>query len=156
MNTHFREDYMKKIKYLIILTSTQLISWIIFILLDYLLENLDGSLYGTMILASFIIPILISILYLVNENKICNITEITKLKFNIIVTITWIVETAIIGSYICNRVNYNKWIIIQHNSGIFSLNGIEYFIFSFGLAAIPIIINVVVKTVKFIYSKIIW
>ena len=145
---------MKKIKYLIILTSIQLISWIIFTLLDYLLESLHGSFYEIMIFASFIIPIIISILCLVNENKICNITEMTKLKFNIIATITWIIETTIIGSYICNRVDYNKWIIIQHNNGLLSLNGIEYFIFAFGLAAIPIIINVVVKTVKFIYRKI--
>lgn len=145
---------MKKIKYLIILTSIQLISWIIFTLIDYLLESLHGSFYEIMIFASFIIPIIISILCLVNENKICNITEMTKLKFNIIATITWIIETTIIGSYICNMVNNNKWIIIQHNNGLLSLNGIEYFIFAFGLAAIPIIINVVVKTVKFIYRKI--
>lgn len=145
---------MKKIKYLVIVISSQLISWIIFTLLDYLTEIFHGSLDEIIIFISIILPIVISIIYLINEKRICELIETTKLKSNIITSIIWIIETSIVGSYICNKVNYNKWIINQYTNELFDMNGFEYFIFAFGLAIIPIIINVVYQLVKFVRRKI--
>ena len=76
---------------------------------------------------SIILPIIVSLLYLIKEKNFYTKLQVSKIKFNIIVFITWIVETAIIGSFICDLVNYNKWIIKQHHYGIImSLHGTVY------------------------------
>ena len=133
---------MKYFKSIGIVTLIQIIVWIIFNLCDLLSEKIRIS--EICIWISIILPIIISLWYLIKEKK-----------FYIIIFITWILETAIIGSFICTLVNYNKWIIKQHHYGIImSLNGLEYFIFAFALAILPISIIFIVKTVKFIYIKI--
>ena len=144
---------MKYFKSIGIVTLIQIIVWIIFNLCDLLSEKIRIS--EICIWISIILPIIISLWYLIKEKNFYTKLQISKIKFYIIIFITWIVETAIIGSFICTLVNYNKWIIKQHHYGIImSLNGLEYYIFAFALAILPISIIFIVKTVKFIYIKI--
>lgn len=146
---------MKYFKGVFIITLVQLIVWTIFNLCDLFSEYvIDISM-----LISIILPVIVSILYLIKENSLYAKLQVPKIKFSIMVYICWILETVIIGSYICNLVNYNKWIIKQHNYTMgwgmsMSLNGIEYFVFAFALVILPIFIIIIVKTIKFLYMNI--
>ena len=138
---------MKNSKIIKILTKAQLLVWLIFIISDLvqeLIKNSDVYLWFP-ILFVFILPIL----YFRKEKELCNKLDVAKLKFFILSTIIWIIETAVIGSCLWFALLEGLWIEQNSIPGIW--NGIEYLVFPFIFAIIPICIIIIVKIIKFIF-----
>ncbi len=148
---------MKNLKCIGIISLIQLMSWMLFSLVDFATEKYSNGSYGIIIdIAIILLPITIAIIYLAKLEKLSSKLQISKLKFNIINAIVWIFETIIVGGYICYLVNYRKWIVYQNVNQFFDLNGLEYFIFAFMLLILPIIVVIITKIVKFIYTKLVY
>jgi len=143
---------MKYLKIILSVTLFQLISWLLFILVDFIEELTNKSIFSTICFCIlFVVIILFSLLYFKLEKSI----NISKIKLFIVSIIIWITETSIIGSNIWNLVNFNKWIILQDRSGIMNLNGLEYFIFIWILIIVPIFVILFVNILKKIYNKVV-
>ena len=140
---------MIKFEIVKIVSKIQLLSWVIFVISDCiqeLIKNSDVYLWFP-ILFVFIIPIL----YFKKENELCNKIDVSKFKFFILSTIIWIIETTIIGSCLWYAITEHLWIKQNSIPGIW--NGLEYLVFPFILAIIPIFIIIIGKIIKFLYLK---
>ena len=143
---------MKYLKIIISVTFFQLILWVLFIISDFIEEITNKSIFSVVcFFMVYLFLIISSILYFNLEKKI----NIPKLKLFFITNIIWVLESLIIGLNIWDLVNFNKWIILQDRSGIMNLNGLEYFIFIWALIMVPILVILIVKIFKKIYSKIV-
>ncbi len=136
-----------------ILTLVQLLVWAGFTGLDVLDET---WLHSTDLFAVyfFAAPILISLLYLRYRPRLH--TEQWKSWQNTLFCLgIWILETAAIGFPVGYLVNYNRWIVPQATGGWENfLNGIEYLMFPFFCAGIPLIIIVLWTLGEWIYRNI--
>ena len=144
--------FMKYLKIIISVTFFQLTSWLLFITVDFIEEITNKSIFSVICFCMVYLFLIISSTFYFNLEKKMNIA---KLKLFFLTNIIWILESLIIGLNIWNLVNFNKWIILQDRSGIMNLNGLEYFIFIWALIMVPILVILIVKILKKIYSKIV-
>jgi len=63
----------------------------------------------------------------------------------------WIIETAIVGSCLWYALTEHLWIKQNSIQGLW--NGIEYIVVPFFLAITPILIIIIIKTIKFLYVQ---
>lgn len=136
-------------------TLFQMISWLLLIIGDYLDETRSLSQNVDMVYSfSVIFPILITIGYLMLENKICNKMQISKKRLCTYVIATWLLETIIVTIIVWALIGNNKWIIYQETNGWDNfLNGIEYILIPFYNAVSPCIIILFQRIINFIYKK---
>lgn len=136
-------------------TLFQMISWLLLIIWDYLDETRSLSQEMDIVFKFIVIfPILITIGYLILENKICNKMQISKKKLCTYVIATWLLETIILTIIVCWLMEDDKWIIYQETNGWDNfLNGIEYMLIPFYNAASPCIIILFQRIINFLYKK---
>lgn len=147
---------MKKLKKIFMNVSLlQMISWLLLIIWDYLSEKLGiGTDMDIVFKFIVIFPILITIGYLMLENKICNKMQISKKRLCTYVIATWLLETIIVTIIVWALIGNNKWIIYQETNGWDNfLNGIEYVLVPFYNAVSPCIIILFQRIINFIYKK---
>lgn len=135
----------------------QIISWVLLILWDYFDEKSfgGGNIQNMVAILILIFPVIITIGYLIFENKISNKMEISKKRLCTYAIGTWILETILIIIVVWTLLENDKWIIYQENTGWENLlNGIEYWLIPFYNVVAPCIIIVLQRIVYFIYKKV--
>lgn len=119
-----------------IVTIAQLVSWVTFALGDYIDETY-GSSYGFALLASFCLPLLAAILYLIFQKKIHD-ASVKRWENVVNVLGIWSLETLACSALVFHLLKIGRWPIYQHTVGWENfLNGIEYYLFPFFNLSIP-------------------
>ena len=119
-----------------IVTLAQLFSWAIFILGDYLDERAAGT-SGYALAASFLLPLLSAVLYLIFQKQIHD-PSVKRWENVINVLGVWILETLLISALVFHLLKTDRWPIEQHTGGWENLlNGIEYWFFPLFSLLVP-------------------
>ena len=136
-----------------LIALTQILSWFLCIITDSFTQEHPYKTSFLFIFLFIIYPLIISIIYLINQNKLCTKLQMPKNKYDIIVCISWIFQTIIIYTFIALLINLNIWPLTPN--GLDALfYGIQYFIFACGLGLSPILTISIIKVIKYLYSKI--
>lgn len=99
------------------------------------------------------IPILCIIIYIVNRIK-----NPVTVKYAVLWYIKFLAVGGSIGYFICDAVNYSRWIIKQKNRSYFmDLNGLEYFGFALfalgGFFVLSILFHIIYAIVRYIKNR---
>lgn len=113
-----------------IVSLAQIVSWAVFILEDFLTETTSfGGDSGSAIISVLVLPLLVSVLYLIFKEKI-HMDSIPDWVNTMTVLFTWTAENIFVSTVIANLMGKGKWIIHQADDGWENLlNGIEYAFF---------------------------
>ncbi|MBD5544624.1 MAG: hypothetical protein HDR01_10420 [Lachnospiraceae bacterium] len=137
----------KKCFYFIILLN--IVSWILFILLDAIAEILlweDMFLDGGLIS----IPCILTIVYVIMERKIFHEIRF-KAKFNTLLVCLFVITVFLFGAF--DFFLLSKGIIIIPQKKGF-LNGIEYVFFPFCYGIISLLLGFIIKIIIYILYKV--
>ena len=153
---------MKKfLKVFMNISLFQIISWSLLILCDYFDEKpiselsfWSSNIQSIVYILMFLFPVMITIGYLILENKLVNKIEISKKRLCIYTTGIWILETIVILMVVWTLIENDKWIIYQEGGWDNFLNGIEYLLIPFYNLAVPCIVIGLQRIICFIFKKI--
>lgn len=120
-------------------TVAQLISWLIFIMGDYLEETYSNDLL--LAVALLILPIALPVLYLIFQSRV-HYSDLPKWVNTVTVLGVWTVDNILLYALTMGLIGSNLWLIPQAADGWeHFLNGIEYLLFPFfNIAAAFIIV----------------
>ena len=138
---------MKELKYVLLYTIIfQIISWFVF-----MIGNETNII--PFILSFIIIPIALIALYFSFIKNLITLHKLDRLKFNILLTFTWIFITGI-NTFIFLGLVDNHIISVCSGSGWDCfLNGIEYLLFGIILGLIVLVIAII-KIIVFVIKRI--
>lgn len=144
---------MKELKVsLVICLITQIISWILFMICDFLPISINNKITISLIL-NIIISLICIIMYFIMHNKIINKYNLKSLRFNIFLFIIWNILSIGFMYLILFLVD----IKVLHSSNSKSFyNGLEYVTIGFTYCLTSIIIisgNIIKKLIKLIIDK---
>ncbi len=144
---------MKELKVsLVICLITQIISWILFMICDFLPISINNKITISLIL-NIIISLICIIMYFIMHNKIISKYNLKSLRFNIFLFIIWNILSIGFMYLILFLVD----IKVLHSSNSKSFyNGLEYVTIGFTYCLTSIIIisgNIIKKLIKLIIDK---
>ncbi len=144
---------MKELKVsLVICLITQIISWLLFMICDFLPISINNKITISLIL-NIIISLICIIMYFIMHNKIISKFNLKSLRFNIFLFIIWNILSIGFMYLILFLVD----IKVLHSSNSKSFyNGLEYVTIGFTYCLTSIIIisgNIIKKLIKLIIDK---
>lgn len=144
---------MKELKVsLVICLITQIISWLLFMICDFLPISINNKITISLIL-NIIISLICIIMYFIMHNKIISKYNLKSLRFNIFLFIIWNILSIGFMYLILFLVD----IKVLHSSNSKSFyNGLEYVTIGFTYCLTSIIIisgNIIKKLIKLIIDK---
>ena len=144
---------MKELKIsLVICLITQIISWLLFMICDFLPISINNKITISLIL-NIIISLICIIMYFIMHNKIISKYNLKSLRFNIFLFIIWNILSIGFMYLILFLVD----IKVLHSSNSKSFyNGLEYVTIGFTYCLTSIIIisgNIIKKLIKLIIDK---
>ncbi len=118
------------------LAIAQLLSWTLLCAVDYIEETRHGDLF---VVPLFLLPPILGVVYLLLRRWLHS--PEWKYWQNLLFCLgSWTAGAAAFGIPICICVNDNTWIIPQASGGWENfLNGLEYYMFPFFLAGVPLL-----------------
>lgn len=144
---------MKELKAsLVICLITQIISWLLFMICDFLPISINNKITISLIL-NIIISLICIIMYFIMHNKIISKYNLKSLRFNIFLFIIWNILS--IGFMYLILFLVDIKVLHSSNSKSF-FNGLEYVTIGFTYCLTSIIIisgNIIKKLIKLIIDK---